>query len=71
MKNWKAEDDNNDLIELLYAYEQGVDDGFFDGNEKNTFSTNEQRHSYRRGYDHGVWMYAEGDWEDEGKQEAV
>jgi hypothetical protein len=53
------EDDNNDLIALLYAYEHGVDDGFFDGNEKNTFSTNEQRHAYSRGYDHGVWMYTE------------
>jgi hypothetical protein len=54
-----TEANNNDLSTSLYAYERGVDDGFFGGNDNNTFSTNEQRHAYKRGYDHGVWMYTE------------
>jgi len=57
--SYEEEDDNNDLTSLLNVYERGVDDGFFDGNNKNTFPTHEQRHAYRRGYDHGVWMYTE------------
>jgi len=45
----------------LTAYERGVDDGFFRGSECWDTSdwTDEIKDAYKRGYDHGVWMYCE------------
>ena len=46
---------------IIHAYERGVDDGFFLGHQENwpLGPSDEERDSYQRGYDHGVWMYAE------------
>jgi len=49
-------------IEILSAYERGVDDGFFRGTESDYMeglSNDEERIAYKRGFDHGVWMHCE------------
>ena len=47
--------------ELIHAFERGIDDGFFSGNSNDTYvgPRDELRAAYKRGYDHGVWMYCE------------
>lgn len=49
------------MNEILAAFERGIDDGFFRGVENHSFPewTEEARHAYRRGYDHGIWLYCE------------
>jgi hypothetical protein len=47
------------MNEIISAYEQGVDDGFFRGIENDPYVGDELRAAYRRGYDHGVWMHCE------------
>jgi len=50
-----------DYIKYLEAYEKGLDDGFFRGEEcwdRSTWGDRENV-AYKRGYDHGVWMYCE------------
>ena len=49
------------MIELLNAYERGINDGFFEGNmqELGEGVSDECRVAYIRGYAHGVWMYSE------------
>lgn len=44
---------------ILFAYEQGIDDGFFIGSETRIIDdwSDEARAAYRRGYDHGVFLY--------------
>lgn len=46
---------------IIHAYERGVDDGFFSGNSNDTYDgpRDELRAAYKRGYEHGVWMYCE------------
>ena len=46
---------------IIHAYERGVDDGFFSGNSNDNYTgpRDELREAYKRGYDHGVWMYCE------------
>ena len=44
---------------MLDAFERGVDDGFFQGNYNDPYVGDEMRAAYKRGYDHGVWMYCE------------
>ena len=48
-------------IEILSAYERGVDDGFFRGTESDYMEglSNDERVAYERGFDHGVWMHCE------------
>ena len=47
--------------QMIHAFERGVDDGFFRGEQAHPplGSSDEERSAYRRGYDHGVWMYCE------------
>lgn len=47
------------MNEIILAYERGVDDGFFRGTENDPYVGDELRAAYKRGYDHGVWMYCE------------
>ena len=47
------------MNEIILAYERGVDDGFFRGAENDPYVDDELRAAYKRGYDHGVWMYCE------------
>lgn len=46
---------------IIHAFERGVDDGFFRGESNDTYlgPRDELRVAYKRGYDHGVWMYSE------------
>ena len=46
---------------IIHAYERGLDDGFFSGNSNDTYDgpRDELRAAYKRGYEHGVWMYCE------------
>jgi hypothetical protein len=48
-------------IEILSAYERGVDDGFFRGERVNISlnKSDDERVAYKCGYDHGVWMHCE------------
>lgn len=48
-------------MNILNAYERGVDDGFFHGSEAGNTSdwTDEMKDAYNQGYEHGVHMYAE------------
>ena len=48
-------------IEILSAYERGLDDGFFRGERVNISlnKSDDERIAYKCGYDHGVWMYTE------------
>ena len=49
----------SELMErCIAAFERGIDDGFFVGNEVLPDDQTESAF-YRRGYDHGVWMYCE------------
>jgi hypothetical protein len=54
-----------DYDKLLHAFERGIDDGFFRGAECWDSSKwgDFERASYKRGYDHGVWMYCEQEQE--------
>ena len=45
---------------LIHAFERGVDDGFLRGEEDPPLGrSDDERVAYKRGYDHGVWMYCE------------
>jgi hypothetical protein len=48
-------------IEILSAYERGVYDGVFRGTESYDLEglPDDERVAYKRGYDHGVWMYCQ------------
>lgn len=50
-----------DYIKFLAAYEKGLDDGFFRGEECSDSSewSDFESASYKRGYDHGIWMFCE------------
>jgi hypothetical protein len=49
------------MNEILLAFERGIDNGFFRGDvtcETSDWSA-EQLVAYKRGYNHGVWLYCE------------
>lgn len=48
----------NEAERYVFAYEQGLDDGFFEGNATPPEDPIE-RAFYKRGYEHGVWMFCE------------
>lgn len=50
----------NDETIMVNAFERGIDDGFFQGIQNPLFDrSDDERVAYKRGYDHGVWLYCE------------
>ena len=45
---------------IVNAFERGIDDGFFQGTQNPPVDrSDDERVAYKRGYDHGVWLYCE------------
>jgi hypothetical protein len=45
---------------IVNAFERGIDDGFFQGTQSPLFDrSDDEQAAYKRGYDHGVWLYCE------------
>lgn len=51
---------NDEQLNLLAAYQHGLDDGFYDGMFCETLPlTGAEERAYRMGFDHGVAMYSD------------
>jgi len=51
---------NENNWRIVHAFERGIDDGFFHGTQNPPLGqSDEERVAYKRGYDHGVWLYCE------------
>jgi len=51
---------NGNIWRMVNAFERGIDDGFFQGTQNPLLDQpDDERVAYKRGYDHGVWLYCE------------
>jgi hypothetical protein len=51
---------NENNWRMVNAFERGIDDGFFQGTQNPPLGrSDDERLAYKRGYDHGLWLYCE------------
>ena len=51
---------NENIWRMVNAFERGLDDGFFQGIQNPPLNRpDDEQGAYKRGYDHGVWLYCE------------